>query len=115
MEKEKFDFDAYLKWCEEKHLVASESDVLEQYKAELAKVAQTGEKAVKTAKQKEVFDAIAKYLGVNVRYDSEYFDDLEKSLKAICFAMSMCCLMKDVRKSVDEVADAYGLGEKEDD
>lgn len=115
MEKEKFDFDAYLKWCEEKHLVASESDVLEQYKAELEKVAQTGEKERKIAEQKEVFDTIAKYLGVNVKYDGECFDDLEKSLKAICFAMSMCCLMKDVRKSVDKIADSYGLGEKEDD
>lgn len=115
MAKEKFDFEAYAKWCEENHLEASESPSLERYKVELEKTAQTSEKAVKTAKQKEVFDAIAEYLGVNVKYDGEYFDDLEKSLKAICFAMSMCCLMKDVRKSADKIADAYGLGEKEDD
>lgn len=110
MEKEKFDFDAYLKWCEEKHLVASESDVLEQYKAELAKVAETGEKERKIAEQKEVFDTIAKYLGVKVKYNSKYFKDFEESLEGICFAMMMCSLLDDTNKSVDKILDTFGLG-----
>ena len=112
MAKEKFDFDAYQKWCEEKHLQASESASLEQYKVELAKVAETGEKERKISAQKEVFDTIAKYLGVKVKYDSKYYDELQKSLEGICFAMSMCCLTDDLFKQVDKIADMYGLGDE---
>lgn len=113
MAKEKFDFEAYLKWCEEKHLEASESAVLEQYKAELIKVAQTGEKAVKIAKQKEVFDAIAKYLGREVKYNEKHYDGVEEVLNAMCLAMAMCDLVDDVDKSLDKVIEDFELGKGE--
>lgn len=112
MAKEKFDFDAYQKWCEENHLQASESASLEQYKVELAKVAETGEKERKISAQKEVFDTIAKYLGIKVKYNSKYFKDLEKTLESICFAMMMCSLLDDTNKSVDKILDTFGLGDE---
>ena len=113
MEKEKFDFDAYLKWCEENHLEASESDVLEQYKAELAKVAQTSEKERKIAEQKEVFDTIAKYLGRKVKYNEKYYGDVEEVLNGICLAMAMCDLLDNVHTSLDKVMENFELGKGE--
>lgn len=113
MEKEKFDFDAYLKWCEEKHLEASDGDALEQYKAELRKLAQKSVKECEIAEQKELFDAIAKYLGIEVEYNSKCFGDLEKSLEGICFAMMMCNLLDETNKSIDKVIDTFGLGAEE--
>lgn len=110
MAKEKFDFEAYLKWCEEKHIEASESVSLDLFKAEMNKTAETSEKAVKIAKQKEVFDAIAKYLGRKVKYNEKYFDDVEEALNGICFAMAMCDLLDGVNKSLDKVIENFELG-----
>lgn len=113
MAKEKFDFEKYAKWCEEKHLDASESSSLDLFKAEMNKVAETSEKAVKIAKQKEVFEVIAKYLGRKVKYDEKYFDDVEVALNGICFAMAMCNVLNDVNKSLDKVMDSFELGKGE--
>lgn len=104
---EKFDFENYAKWCDKNHLDGSDSAVLEEYKAELSKVAETSEKAVKIAKQKEVFDTIAKYLGVKTKYCEKHFDGVETALNSICFAMEMCNLLDNTNKSLDKVLDAY--------
>lgn len=113
MAKEKFDFEAYVKWCEEKHLDASESVSLDLFKAEMTKTAQTSEKAVKIAKQKEVFDAIAKYLGHKVKYNEKFFDDVEEALNAICFAMATCDLLDNLNKSLNKVIENFNLGKGE--
>ncbi len=112
MEKEKFDFDAYLKWCEEKHLVASESDVLEQYKAELTKVAQTSEKERKIAEQKEIFDTIAKYIGKKVKYDERVFEFINQTLESMLFAIDMVSTLEQGMGNVGKVLDKYGIGDK---
>lgn len=115
MGKENFDFEKYLKWCEEKRLEASESSTLDKYKAELKKVAQTGEKAEKIAKQKEVFDVIAKYLGKKVKYDEKYFEGVEKALLGIVFSMAMCSMLNNVDKSVDKILNDFDLNDKGED
>lgn len=106
MAKEKFDFEAYAKWCKEKHLVAEESSSLEKYKAELENDAQKGEKGRKIAEQKELFEAIAKHIGVKVKYNEKYYGSLEKVLAGICYAMEMCSL----QDRAEEVQNRYGLG-----
>lgn len=115
MEKEKFDFDAYLKWCEEKHLEASESDVLEQYKAELAKVAQTGEKERKIAEQKEVFDTIAKYIGKKVKYDERAFEFINQILENMLFAIDVTSTLEQGIGNIGKVLGKYGIGDETND
>ena len=112
MEKEKFDFDAYQKWCEERHLTASKSIVLEQYKAELTKVAQTSEKERKIAEQKEVFDTIAKYIGKKVKYDERAFEFINQTLEGMLFAIDMVSTLEQGTGNIGKVLDKYGVGDE---
>lgn len=109
MEKEKFDFEAYVEWCGKKHLEPSEGASLDLFKGEMNKVAQTAEKAEKIAKQKEVFDMISKYLGKSVKYDEKYFEVVERSLGGIVFAMAMCVMRDETRKACGKILDDFGL------
>lgn len=113
MAKEKFDFDAYLKWCEEKHLVASESASLEQYKVELAKVAETGEKERLIAEQKELFDAIAKHMGKKVKYDERAFEFINQTLEGMLFAVDMVNTLEQGMGNIGKVLDKYGIGDEQ--
>ena len=115
MAKEKFDFDAYQKWCEEKHLVASESASLEQYKAELEKVAQTSEKERKIAEQKEVFELVAKYMGKKVKYDERAYAFISEVFEGMLFAIDMVNTIEQSKNNVSKVLDKYGLGDENND
>lgn len=111
MAKEKFDFEKYANWCEKNGVEGDNPESLVKYKAYEEKVAETGEKAGKIAKQKEVFDSIVKYCGRKVKYDETYYEAVQEVLESICFAMEMCQLNDKVGKVLND----YGMGGKEND
>ena len=113
MEK-KFDLKKYSQWCEENGFEASNPSAMVKYTEQMKKEAQASEKAVKIAKQKEIFEEIAKYAGKDIKYNEEAFESINEFFEAMLYAIAVATLTMDSIGSAKEIDELFFGGKNND-
>lgn len=110
----KFDLTKYSQWCKENGFEADNPDALKEYTERIKKEAQEGEKTLKIAKQKEIFEAIAKYCGKNIKYDERAFKCIDGIFDALLYGVAVASSSVDNINNIKEIDELF-FGGKNDD
>ena len=110
----KFDLTKYSRWCEENGFDTDNPNALKEYTERIKKEAQEGEKTLKIAKQKEIFEAIAKYCDKNIKYDERAFEGINGIFDALLYGVAVVSSSVDSINNIKEIDDLFFGGKRDD-